>query len=259
MHTFRSIGLTAALFVSLVATAHGQGKWGDLKGTFQLIGKAPAPAKLAAADCPAGADLVDESFLVGAKGGIQNVVVWLVPDKGIKLPVHSSYDEPLTKAVTFDNAKCRFAPHVAVAHSGQKVTYGNQDNVGHNVNATALKNPPFNELVPPHGSISKVMKSAETLPMVHSCNIHRWMRGYLVVQDHPYVAVTDKDGAFTIANVPAGKWTFRAWHERPANLKKVTLAGKETEWTQGKFPVTIQDKKTVDLGNVGVALEVFKQ
>jgi plastocyanin len=257
MHTFRSIGLTAALFVSLVATAHGQGQWGDLKGTFQLIGKAPAPAKIPAPGCPAGVELVDESLLVGAKGGIENVVVWLLPDKGVKVSVHPSYDKLLKTAVEFDNAKCRFAPHIAVAHTDQKIVFGNKDNFGHNVNAMALKNKPFNELIPGNGSISKVMTEVESLPIGCSCNIHKWMNGHLVVKDHPYVAVTDKDGSFTMANLPTGKWTFRAWHERPGYVKKVTLAGKESEWTQGKFPVTIQDKKTVDLGNVGVELKVF--
>jgi hypothetical protein len=39
------------------------------------------------------------------------------------------------------------------------------------------------------------------------------MGGYLVAFDHPYFAVTDEDGAFSIANVPAGTYRLTVWHE----------------------------------------------
>jgi hypothetical protein len=40
------------------------------------------------------------------------------------------------------------------------------------------------------------------------------MTGYVGVVSHPYFAVTDATGAFTIANVPAGKQTLQVWHEQ---------------------------------------------
>jgi hypothetical protein len=39
-----------------------------------------------------------------------------------------------------------------------------------------------------------------------------WMRGYLFVLDHPYVALTDDRGRFTLRQVPAGRYELVAWH-----------------------------------------------
>jgi len=37
--------------------------------------------------------------------------------------------------------------------------------------------------------------------------------GFVHVFDHPFFAVTDDKGAFSIPNVPAGTYTLKAWHE----------------------------------------------
>jgi hypothetical protein len=39
------------------------------------------------------------------------------------------------------------------------------------------------------------------------------MKAYHFPIDHPYVAVTDKDGHFKIEGLPAGKHLFNVWHE----------------------------------------------
>jgi hypothetical protein len=45
------------------------------------------------------------------------------------------------------------------------------------------------------------------------CSIHPWMEAYWLVLDHPYFAVTDKDGNFEIKNVPAGTQKVVVWQE----------------------------------------------
>src|SRR5207247_5859701 len=67
--------------------------------------------------------------------------------------------------------------------------------------------------------------SGEALVRV-GCDVHPWMRGWLVVLDHPYAAVTGADGRFAIAAVPAGSYTLALWHEmlgraeRPATVRR---------------------------------------
>jgi hypothetical protein len=39
-----------------------------------------------------------------------------------------------------------------------------------------------------------------------------WMRGYLIVLDHPYIALTDMWGDFTLEEVPPGKYELVIWH-----------------------------------------------
>ena len=41
-----------------------------------------------------------------------------------------------------------------------------------------------------------------------------WNRGFIAVFDHPYFAVADGSGKFTIDGLPPGTYTVKAWHER---------------------------------------------
>jgi hypothetical protein len=44
------------------------------------------------------------------------------------------------------------------------------------------------------------------------CNIHDWMSGIILVLPTPHFAVTDRDGRFTLRDLPAGTYTLSAWH-----------------------------------------------
>ncbi len=46
------------------------------------------------------------------------------------------------------------------------------------------------------------------------CDVHAWMFAWVSVFDHPYFAVSAKDGTFKIANVPPGKYTIQAAHRK---------------------------------------------
>jgi hypothetical protein len=46
------------------------------------------------------------------------------------------------------------------------------------------------------------------------CDLHPWMRAWVVVAEHPFYALTNDQGEFTLANVPAGQYTIQVWHER---------------------------------------------
>ena len=51
------------------------------------------------------------------------------------------------------------------------------------------------------------------------CDVHPWMFSYVSVMNHPYFAVSGKDGTFKIENLPAGKYTIEVSHRK---------AGKQT-------------------------------
>lgn len=50
--------------------------------------------------------------------------------------------------------------------------------------------------------------------------MHDHMTAFIAVFDHPFYAVTDDQGAFTIPNVPVGKYKMQAWHEVLGLLEK---------------------------------------
>ena len=65
------------------------------------------------------------------------------------------------------------------------------------------------------------LKDAEIVKL--ECNIHPWMKGFIVVHDPRYCAVSAEDGSFEIKNIPAGTYKVNVFHEKFGNLD-----GKET-------------------------------
>jgi hypothetical protein len=50
------------------------------------------------------------------------------------------------------------------------------------------------------------------------------MLGYVHVFDHPFFSITDDKGAFSIANVPPGTYTLKAWHEEAGvRIQEITV------------------------------------
>jgi hypothetical protein len=82
---------------------------------------------------------------------------------------------------------------------------------------------------------------ADTTPVTVKCDIHTWMRGMILVFDHPYYAVTDADGNFEIPMPPAGK--FQIWYRHDTGFKDGAAGNKG-------FPVEIKAGADTDLGKV---------
>jgi uncharacterized protein (DUF2141 family) len=58
------------------------------------------------------------------------------------------------------------------------------------------------------------------------CDTHAWMLGFMHVFDHPYFAITDEQGVFTILNLPPGSYTLKAWHEEAGLVSRRSLSQK---------------------------------
>ena len=66
------------------------------------------------------------------------------------------------------------------------------------------------------------------------------MGAYLIVRKDPYAAVSDKDGTFTIKDLPAGKeLEFVLWQEKPGYLKNATFKGGKAD-ARGRFKYQAQ-------------------
>lgn len=251
----------AAALVACGATGNAiAADWGDVTATFVIDGAAPKakPVVINKDEAVCGKhNLVDESLVVN-DGAVQNVVVYLyVARGGKKPPVHDSYKADAMTPVVIDNQNCRFEPHIVAVRTGQPLVAGNKDPVGHNVKLDTLKNPAQNILVPPGGELKINLNAEESLPSPVSCSIHPWMKGFVVVKDHPYVAVSDKEGKITIKNVPAGKWTFQFWQEASGFVQEVKQNGKAVKWDKGRVELTIKPGMN-DLGEIKLPPSIFK-
>jgi len=185
---------------------------GSVQGVIKYAGKAAKPAPIKPTKDPAvcGArPLFDESLLVGKGGGLANAVIWLDRVPGARAPVPAQ--------ARVDQVACRYVPHVMAVPVGSDVTLGNSDKTLHNVHAYQDDDTLFNVALPSVGTKSK-QKLEEPGVVTLKCDAgHTWMRAYVATFDHPYYAVTDKNGNFTIAGVPPGKHAVKVWHEKLGN------------------------------------------
>src|SRR5690242_18462633 len=122
--------LTAAALVAAFAvispTAGRADDWGTVKGQVTWGGKEPPKEeKIDTSKEPACKDckVVSEKYVVGKKGGVKNVIVWLQNgDKfKAKLPIHPDLKAIKVKEVVIDQPCCKFEPHVLAIREGQKL------------------------------------------------------------------------------------------------------------------------------------------
>jgi hypothetical protein len=172
-----------------------------------------------AAVCAAAA-VPDESLVVNpANKGIANAVVYL--DKR-PANIKPELAQPPTDPNHFDQKGCRFLPHVLLVRIGQPLFVSSDDSIPHNTQTFPVRNISFNQTVSPNDRTGLALKytKPEAMPIEVKCSYHTWMKAYHFPVDHPYVAVTDKDGRFRIEGLPAGKHNFNVWHERGALLDR---------------------------------------
>jgi plastocyanin len=243
----------------LASGVAGAEEWGTIKGRFLYGGDAPTAAEIKAdkdVEVCGKHKLVSEELAVGVDKGVANVVVF-VRDKGVKVHPDAAAEAKAAKVV-LDNKDCRFTPHVVVVHTGQPLIIKNSDTVGHNSNVATIKNPPSNSLIPASGESSIPFANEEAIPAQVTCNIHPWMKAWVVVRPNPYAAVSAADGSFEIKNVPAGEVELQLWHEKAGYIGEITVGGKSEKIAKGRRKVKVEAAGT-NLGDMVLAPGIFQK
>jgi len=116
---------------------------------------------------------------------------------------------------------------VVVVPVGGTVEFLNSDRLLHNLHSASSENPTFNRTQPKGRTIPVVFKKPETVRI--DCDLHTWMRAWVVVAEHPFYAVTEANGEFVLDNVPPGKYTLKIWQETLGTVtREVTVGDKDT-------------------------------
>jgi plastocyanin len=197
------IGLAAALGAG-AALANG-----SVKGTISYTGAAVKPEMLKRkgdAFC-AKKDFADETVQVSKDGkALANVLVRIKnAPAGAAAP---------TTPVVVDQQDCMYRPRVQGAVEGQKIEFKNSDQTMHNVHAFSGTKTLFNAPQQPKAApMDKEAKGATDVVKLQ-CDVHPWMKGYVVYSKSPLFATSGTDGSFEIKDVPPGKYTIEAWHEK---------------------------------------------
>jgi plastocyanin len=204
--------LAGSLAPALPARAPIGDDVGVLHGKALFQGEAPRRRKVDMGSDPAchalhSEALRDESMIVGEKGELANVFVWV--SKGLE---GKSFPVPAEPAV-LDQKGCCYQPHVLGMRVGQKLVVRNSDPVTHNVHSFAKKNKAFNQSQQSGGKDLEHVFEKEEVLMQIKCDIHGWMSTYVGVVEHPFFAVTGADGGFRLEGLPPGEYTLSARHE----------------------------------------------
>lgn len=187
--------------------------------------------------------------------GVANTVVFL---EGI---TQGKKPHPRQEKALLDNVKCRFEPHVLALMQRGKLAVKNTDPKLHNTHAYLVQAYPqkkrtvLNLALPLQDQVIKKRIRKAGVVWIQ-CDAHSHMQAWLHVFAHPYFAVTDRDGRFTISNVPPGKYTIKAWHEGWKVLRKEVARGKAERIVYDDPRVLSQDVTVAPKGQVKVTFEL---
>jgi len=200
------VGLVAALQATRAS---------DITGTVTLKGTPPAEKEITPLkDDPNCGKLhttvpTTHFYVVGPKGELADVVVSLNGISGQSTGASAP-------SVTLDQKGCEYLPPIQAVQTGQKILVNNSDPVLHNVHTlpAVAGNDEKNQAQAPNGPPLTFVFSKPENFLKFKCDVHPWMFAWISVFDHPYFAVSGKDGSFKIANVPPGKYTLQAAHRK---------------------------------------------
>jgi plastocyanin len=162
----------------------------------------------------------NDELVVGPNRGIRWAAVSIQSPPGVKW-------EPSTKPVQVDQQQCLYVPRVVIVPVGGTVEFLNSDRLLHNLHSVSTENPTFNRTQPKGRTVPMVFKKPEIVRI--DCDLHTWMRAYVVVADSPFFAVTGPNGEFALENVPPGKYTLKVWQELLGTVtREVTVGDKDT-------------------------------
>jgi len=228
-----AISVLVTVGVALMQNANA----GDISGTVTLKGTPPPeqPNTMIKADATCGKlhpePVTTHFYVVGENKGLGDVFIMLKGATG-------KGDGASAPPVVLDQKGCEYKPYIFAVQTNQKIVVKNSDPVMHNVHPvpaqTAAGNKEVNQAQMQGAPDLTFSFPAPEVFLKFTCNVHPWMFAYACVVGHPYFAVTDKDGKYTIKNVPDGKYTIEVYHRKAAPLSapmtgEVSVSGNVTK------------------------------
>jgi hypothetical protein len=135
-----------------------------------------------------------------------------VPGCVIGIESISSGKDFSKREFTLDQKGCNFQPHIQIVNLRSPVIVSNSDKVLHNYHIYYNGESVMNEAQPEGAPPREALIKEKGLHRI-SCDVHPWMRGFIWMADHPYYTISDASGAFTISDVPPGKYKLVLWRD----------------------------------------------
>ena len=189
----------------------------SIKGVAMFSGKIEQlkPYKTGKYKKACGSDIPNESMLIDNKG-VRNSVISL----------HGKTLKKKSGEYKLNQKQCQYEPHVIAIPVNSELKIHTSDPINHNIHTYSFENDPINIMfLPGQDAYSQEMEEAEIIKV--ECDLHNWMRAWIIVTPNAYSTVSDSDGSFEIPDVPPGKYELTAWHETLGSLTKNITVGND--------------------------------
>ena len=198
-----------------VGVAENPARGTGIVGKVVLKGTPPAEKEIDLSKDPncglaRKAPLKTRFYVTDGSGGLADVIVYI--KGGLE---GKKFDAPATPAV-LDQLGCEYTPYVMAMQTKQKLQVKNSDPTFHNIHPMPQ--------VPGNKEENKAQLAgapplvftfeSQEIPVKFTCNVHNWMIAYVAVIDHPFFAVSGKDGTFEIPLPPPGRYVLEAFHRK---------------------------------------------
>lgn len=197
-----------------------------------------------------------QGWKIGKDGGVGNVFVWVQPPAGRFFALTEDDLNPdkggWKPEVVLTSPHCQLMPHALILfpsytpadaprerrRTDQTFVFRANSPVAHNLNLQGGGENPQSCVALPTGNDRRYELWASQVPLRASCNIHPWMSAVIRAYDHPFAALTDAEGKYTIRKVPAGvPLRVLAWHEKTGWIVE---GGKEGDALQIEASTTVE-------------------
>jgi len=199
---------------SELATAFEPTRCGAVRATVRWDGPVPVvpPIELIQVTNPPGGNphVPNPNAPSIHDGRLADVVVSLA---NANLPRSRPWDIPsATAEVTRSGLVVRQGDRrgrIGIVRRGATVELVSREAAQHSIRARGATF--FTQMLPlPNRPVSRALTDAGVVELSSGSGYY-WLRGYLVVTDHPYAAITDSEGTAELAQVPDGEYEAVVW------------------------------------------------
>ncbi|GJL62970.1 MAG: hypothetical protein NPIRA04_16240 [Nitrospirales bacterium] len=211
-------------------------KVGHLSGSITFVGKLPQVRKFNLATYPDPYYCGRVSDGNGWRIGPKAIVSTNSRFAGAIVYIKGLNTNTLTenRTTTVKSLDCRFTPFISLLRKSDVINFENWDPVLHQIEIFQATSQGgrllLRENVTPHPNSLKsdflqsegegIHEAGPTLTyevhdegvLLFRCPIHEYMEAWALSLSHHYVAVSDKEGKFSISDIPTGTYTLVVWH-----------------------------------------------
>ncbi len=206
-----------------------------LTGTIQYTGKTPTPRIFPVQKnpeiCGDQRSLVKVDVTNGLLQGALVVIEGIQQGKPFREQAFQAnapgqgtfqYSGSTTSSLEVQLKHCNFGPFTGVLPTHAPVHFSNQDDVKHVLHTYVARGKKANILRTVHNRdlqahtttseefTGKSLKDGQVVAF--TCDRHEFMENWLYVVNHPYYAMTDQAGNFTVDQIPPGHYRVKIWH-----------------------------------------------